>query len=46
MTQHNVRLALAQEEAEDITKGDAGEMYDNVTASMMITVGMELEQQQ
>jgi hypothetical protein len=42
VTWHNVHLAFAQEEAKDIAKGDAGEMYDNVTALMMITAGMEL----
>jgi hypothetical protein len=46
VTQQDVRLALAQQEAEEIAKGDIEEMHDNVTASMMITAGLDLEQQQ
>jgi hypothetical protein len=46
LTQHGVRLSLAQQEADDITKGIAEEMHDSVTVSVIITVGLELEQQQ
>lgn len=46
MTQHDVRLALANKEAEDIAAGIAQDLHATITASMMIAMGMEHEQSQ
>ena len=46
MTQHDVWLALANTEAEDITNGTCQDLHTTITASMMITMGMEHEQSQ
>ena len=46
MTQHKVRLALANKEAEDIATGMAQDLHATITASMMIAMGMDHQQSQ
>ena len=46
MTQHEVWLALANKEAEDITTGMAQDLHATITASMMIATGMDHQQSQ
>lgn len=48
MTQHDVRLALANTEAADIASGVCEDLqvHATITPSMMINMGMEHEQSQ
>jgi hypothetical protein len=46
ITQHGVRLALAQQDAADLEKEDAAPVHDDVTPAMLIAAGLELEAQQ
>lgn len=46
MTQHEVRLALANKEAEDIAAGVAQDLHASITALIMIAMGMDHQQSQ
>ena len=46
MTQHDVQLALANKEAEDIATGVAQDLHASITVSMMIAMGMDHQQSQ
>lgn len=41
MTQHNICLALAKSEAEDIANSSCHDLHAAVTPSMIINMGME-----
>lgn len=46
VTQHGVRLALAQEDAANIEQEGAVTIHDDISPAMLITSGLELESQQ
>jgi len=46
VTQHGVRLALAQEDAANLQRGDAIAIHDDIPPEMLMTSGLELESQQ
>jgi hypothetical protein len=46
ITQHGVRLALAEEEAADIQRDDAVTIHDDISPGMLIASGIDLESQQ
>lgn len=46
VTQHDVRLALAEEDAEELQSEDATPLHEEVTPGTFITLGLELESQQ
>jgi hypothetical protein len=46
ITQHGVRLALAEEDAEDLARDDAVPVHDDMTPAMLISSGLDLEAQQ
>jgi len=46
VTQHGVRLALAQEDAANLQKEGAEIVHDSISPAMLITSGLELESQQ
>ena len=46
VTQHRVRLELAEEDAADLTQDDAVAIHDDISPAMLITSGINLEAQQ
>ena len=46
VTQHKVRLALAEEDATSLQKDDAVMVHDDISPAMLISSGIELESQQ
>jgi hypothetical protein len=46
ITLASVRLELAKEDASEIELGDFHELHENCTPSVLITSGLELEEQQ
>jgi hypothetical protein len=46
VTQHGVRLALAEEDAADLQRDDQVPVHDDVTPAMLISSGLELEANQ
>lgn len=46
VTQHGVRLALAEEDAANIATDQASEVHDEITPGILIAQGLELEAQQ
>lgn len=46
VTQHDVRLALAEEDTTYFQREDATPVYDDVTPGILISSGIELEAQQ
>lgn len=46
LTQNDVRLALAEEEAAEIEAGNAIGVHDDISPAVLIQSGMELEDQQ
>lgn len=46
MTQHGVRLALAEEDAKDLGKGDRVAVHDDISPAMLIAAGIDIEVQQ
>jgi hypothetical protein len=46
ITQHKVRLALAEEDAEDLQRDDAVTIHDDISPAMLIASGIDLESQQ
>ena len=46
MTQHGVRLALAQEDAAYLQREDTVAIHDDISPANLITAGLELESQQ
>ena len=42
----SVRLALAKEDAEELQSGNAIALHDVCSASMLISTGLELEEEQ
>jgi len=46
MTQAAVRLALSKAEAEEIERGNNISLHDDISPSMLISSGLELEDQQ
>ena len=46
ITQHGVRLALAEEEAADLRRDDAITIHDDISPGMLIASGIDLESQQ
>lgn len=45
-TQNDVRLSLAQLDAEDLRKDNAAPVHEEITPGIFITSGLELEAQQ
>lgn len=45
ITQHGVRLALAEEEAHDVATGNALVIHDDISPGMLISSGIDLEVQ-
>ncbi|KZP09993.1 hypothetical protein FIBSPDRAFT_913941 [Athelia psychrophila] len=45
VTQHDVRLALAEEDAKELQSEDATPLHEEVTPGTFITLGLELESQ-
>lgn len=46
MTQHGVRLALADEEAAELAAGEAMTVHDDISPALLISMGMDFEAQQ
>jgi len=46
ITQHRVRLELAQEDAADLERDDTVIIHDDISPAMLITSGIDLEGQQ
>lgn len=46
ITQNDVRLALANEDAENLQRDDNAPIHQDMTPGAFITVGLELETQQ
>lgn len=46
VTQHRVRLELAEEDAADLAQDDAVAIHDDISPAMLITSGIDLEAQQ
>jgi hypothetical protein len=46
VTQHSVRLALAQEDAANIQREAAEIVHDEISPAMLISAGLDLESQQ
>jgi hypothetical protein len=46
VTQHSVRLALAQEDAANIEREGGVAIHDDISPAMLITSGLKLESQQ
>jgi len=46
VTQHRVRLKLAQEDATDLDLDDAVIIHDDISPTMLISSGIDLEGQQ
>lgn len=46
MTQHGVRLALAEEDAANIATDQTSAVHDEITPGILIAQGLELEAQQ
>ncbi|KAF7969882.1 hypothetical protein HWV62_25675 [Athelia sp. TMB] len=46
VTQHDVRLALAKEDAASITADEVSSVHDDITPGMFIAQGLEIESQQ
>jgi hypothetical protein len=46
VTQHRVRLELAQEDATDLDLDDAVIIHDDISPAMLISSGIDLEGQQ
>jgi hypothetical protein len=45
VTQHRVRLELAEEDAADLARDDAVTIHDNISPAMLIASGIDLEAQ-
>lgn len=45
ITQHGVRLALAEEEVHDVTAGEALIIHDDISPGMLISSGIDLKTQ-
>jgi hypothetical protein len=46
ITQHGVRLALAEEDAADLARDEAVPIHDDMTPAMLISSGLDIEAQQ
>jgi hypothetical protein len=46
VTQHRVRLELAEEDAVALARDDALAIHDDISPAMLITSGIDLEAQQ
>ena len=46
ITQHQVRLALAKEDATDLELDDAVVIHDDISPTILIASGIDLESQQ
>jgi hypothetical protein len=46
VTQHDVRLALAEEDAKEIAQGDRVTVHDDISPAMLIASGIDIEAQQ
>lgn len=46
ITQHGVRLALAEEDAADLERDNAASIHDDMTPAMLISTGLDIESQQ
>jgi hypothetical protein len=46
MTENAVKLAMAKEDAEEISHGRGVLVHDRISASVLISTGMDLELQQ
>lgn len=46
MTQHDVRLKLAEEDASDLARGNVVAVHDDISPGMLIAAGLEIEGQQ
>ena len=46
VTQHGVRLVLAQEDAANLQQEGAENVHDDISPAILITSGLELESQQ
>jgi hypothetical protein len=46
LTQHAVRLALAEDDAEEARRSDLTAVHDDISPSVLINSGMDIEEQQ
>jgi hypothetical protein len=46
ITQHGVRLALAEEDAAVLARDDGAPIHDDMTPAMLISSGLDIESQQ
>jgi len=46
VTQHGVRLALAEEDAKELAKGNTIPVHNDISPAMLISSGLDIEAQQ